>query len=202
MEEDVMVTTEAPVRNGETPRTFQIRPQQSFLWIVTFQFFLFKGAVKPERLIVVSASYNRDGQRWQQWAQRRTRQEIETPPACKRTNKGHEEGHCRSCASDQTKEGYEEEQARSRASNHKHQRGARSPVGEEGQARSRASDHKHPFPVTAKETVEEYGKKVEYEDRRNTKGEVSASTNTYRTPSQTQHTWHKYSKENKYRTPS
>ena len=151
-----MVTTEALVRNCETPRTFQICPQQTYLWIVTFHFFLLKGAVKPERLIVVSASYNRDGQRWQQWAQRRTRQEIETPPACKRTNKGHEEGHGRSRASDQTKEGYEEEQARSRASNHKHQRGARSPVGEEGQARSRASYHKHPFPVTTEETVEEY----------------------------------------------
>ena len=151
---------------------------------------------------MVSASYNRDGQSWQQWAQKRTRQETETPAACKRINNGHKEGHGRSRASDQTKQGYEEEQARSRASNHNHQRGVRSLVGEEGHARSRASDQKHPFPVTTEETVEEYGKKVKYEDRRNTKGKVSTSTNAYRTPSQTQYTSHKSSKEDKYRTPS
>ena len=71
-----------------------------------------------------------------------------------------------------------------------------SPVGyEEGQARSRASDHKHP--VTTEGLVEDYDKKVEYEDHRNTKEKVSTSTNAYRTPSQTEHTWHKSSKEDK-----
>ena len=62
-----------------------------------------------------------------------------------------------------------------------------SPVGyEEGQVRSRALDHKHP--VTTEETVEKYGKKVKYEDHRNTKGKVPTSTNAYQTPSQTEHT--------------
>ena len=68
MEEDVVVTMEAPAKSGETPRTFQIRPPQSYLWIVMFQKIPLKGAVKPKRLIVVYPPDNRDSLRWQQWA--------------------------------------------------------------------------------------------------------------------------------------
>ena len=52
MEEEVVVTAEAPARSGETPRRFQIRLQQSYLWIVMFQKFSFKDVVKPKGLIV------------------------------------------------------------------------------------------------------------------------------------------------------
>ena len=151
MEQDVVVKSKAPARNSETRKTFrirqhqnhqlivvfQIRPQQSYLRIVMFQL-SFKAVVKPKRLIVVCIS-----QRWQQGVQRRTRQSIETPPACERTNKGYEEGQARSRASDRTNEGYEE-----------------------GQARSRASDHKHPASPKVR-AVDEDGKKVRQEDRRN-----------------------------------
>ena len=68
MKEDVVITTKVPARSGEAPRTFEIRPQQSYLWIVMFQKKLLKGAVKTERLVVVYPPDNRDGQRWQQWA--------------------------------------------------------------------------------------------------------------------------------------
>ena len=131
MEEGVVATTKTPVRSDEMPRTFQTLPQKRYLCIVMFQISSFKGAVKPEKLIVVSALNNRDGQRWQQRAQRRTRQDLETPPACERTNNGHEEGHGGNRVSDQTNEGYNEGQARSHASNYKHRRGAHSPVGYE-----------------------------------------------------------------------
>ena len=200
MEEDVMVTTEAPARNGETPRTFQIRPQQSYRLIVTFQLFSFKGV--------------------------RSNQEVD---CCVSID-------CES-ATDGNNERKGGQDKRSKCHPHTSEQGAHSPVVyEEGQARSRASDHKHPVtPVTTEETVEGGGKRVEYEDRRNTKGKVSTSTtkfveghgrsratngerddsprpddaeadgpgggktepNAYQTPSQTEHTWHKSSKEDK-----
>ena len=166
MEDDVVVVSEAPTRNAETPRTFQIRPirpQQSYQLIVVCQKFLFEGAVRPKGLIVVYSFNNRDGQRWQQSAQRRTRHEIETPPANERTISRKLADVLRNERSVKDREGINKGKA-----------SASTIEFAEGHGRSRAANGER--------------------DNSSWKGMAEAAprtANAYQTPSRTIHTWHK-----------
>ena len=172
MEGDVVVASNKPARNGKTPKTFQIRQQQSYLLIDAFQLIVvykrisFKGAVKPEWLIVAFSSNMRDGQRWQQRAQRRTRQEIETPPANERTISRKLEDVLRNGRSKQAQEGINKGKA-----------SASTIELAEGHGRSRAANGER--------------------DNSSWKGMAEAAPrteNAHHTPSQATHTWHKKGK--------
>ena len=167
MEQDVVVTTET-----QTPG--KTRPQQSYLWIVAFQFHSFRAIVKPERLIVMS--------HYSLFKGVRSNQMIDCCVSIDSAIDGN--GLMVDCcvSIDSAIDGNDgrkgKKDKRSKRHPHTNERGAHSPVVyEEGQARSRASDHKHP--VTTEETVEGGGKKVKYEDHRNTKGKVSTSTTNF-----------------------
>ena len=197
MEEDVMVTTEAPARNGETPRTFQIRPQQSYLWIVTFQLFSFKG-VRSNREVDCCVS-------------------IDSKSA-KDGNNGRKGGQDKrsKCHPHKNEQGahspvvYEEGQARLRAPDHKHPVTTEENV-EGGGKKVECEDHRNTKGKVSTSTtkfVEGHGRSRATNGERDDSprpddpeadGPSGGKTkpNAYQAPSQAEHTWHKSSKEDK-----